>query len=62
MWNSEILIWLKIRHIKADEESWAWGSIKIKGFPIENMPGEWKCKIFFDDDLVKEISFIIEYT
>lgn len=53
-------VFIDIKSIKADEESWAWGSIKIKGFPIENMPGEWKCKIFFDDDLVKEVSFIIE--
>ncbi|MCX8095787.1 MAG: copper amine oxidase N-terminal domain-containing protein [Caldisericia bacterium] len=49
-----------IKSIKPDEESWAWGSIKIKGFTPENLPGEWKCKIFFDDDLVKELSFIIE--
>lgn len=53
-------VFIDIKSIKVNEESWAWGSIKIKGFPLENKPGEWKCKVYFEEDLVKEISFIIE--
>lgn len=49
-----------IKSLDKDKETWAWGSTKIKGFNPEKNPGEWKCQIYIDDDLVKEIYFNIK--
>lgn len=52
-------LFIDIKSLGMDKETWAWGSIKIKGFDPEKMLGEWKCEIFIDEDLVKELSFNI---
>lgn len=48
-----------IKSLEKDKETWYWGSIKIKGFTPEKNPGEWKCKIYVDDDIIKEVTFNI---
>jgi len=53
-------LFIDIKSLDKDKDTWAWGSIKIKGFTLGKNPGEWKCKIFIDDDFVKELSFNIE--
>ncbi|HOC53366.1 MAG TPA: copper amine oxidase N-terminal domain-containing protein [Caldisericia bacterium] len=49
-----------IKGLDKDKETWVWGSIKIKGFNPEKNLGEWKCQVYVDDDLVKEIYFNIK--
>jgi hypothetical protein len=46
--------------LNKDSETWAWGSMKIKGFDPEKMPGNWKCKIYIEDEFIKETGFKIE--
>ncbi len=53
-------VFIDIKSLDKDKDTWTWSSIKIKGFTPEKNPGEWKCKIFIDEDFVKELSFNIE--
>jgi len=52
-------VFVDMKSLDKDKEGWAWGSVKIKGFPPENNLGEWKCKIYIDDDFLKELIFSI---
>lgn len=53
-------VFVDMKSLDKDKEVWAWGSIKIKGSPPETNLGEWKCKIYIDDDIIKELTFNIE--
>lgn len=49
-----------LKSLGKDKESWAWGSLKIKDYPPQNLLGEWSVKVYFDENLVKELKFSIE--
>ncbi|MBC7195044.1 MAG: hypothetical protein H5U37_05250 [Caldisericia bacterium] len=51
---------IDIKSLGKDKESWAWGSLKIKDYPPQNLLGEWSVKVYFDENLVKELKFSIE--
>lgn len=48
-----------IKNLDKDKETWTWGSIKVKGSTPEQNPGEWRCEIYVDDELIKEVTFNI---
>jgi len=52
-------VFVDIRRIEKDKETWTYGLIKIKGFAPEKKLGEWRCKIYVDDDLIKELTFTL---